>query len=580
MKNKLESAIFAIPNEVSHERKSKSQFLYYEKIADVHIVNFFMKLVTLLQHSYAHFMVFGMYFLSTTMAVFYIFKNRLPLAWDQSAYMQVSAQIGHAISRFDWLNVFKIFIWHDTWSNRPALHMLVGGIYASLTQFDMKLTVILSNMTWVAIIFYLIYKLSEYLQKNSGVLSVFLFSTSYGLLYLYRDFLSELALTAGVLLVLYAYIMSDHLEKRRWSILTALFMIFGALTKESFILYIFPIVIYSVLDFIYYKKYKSHDCCINWLIVFVMTSFVIAAFYIPIMDDLLRNMSDNVGNKVGKFFSRPYTKDSLHYYAVYLYFFSDLIFIPCLITSLGIATMYLLTGQIKKLNFKGEGLLLLVCVFFPLVVLTFFVTDTDVRFIFPILPFVLIFCSMMIRTLSWALKWLVMSFLCVASILNLVSSFIPIIWLPDMIHLGEFTIYRQHYNEGGPRGVKEMHIDVTGAIKDIFAFFRTYKIKEKRIGILPSLAYLNNNIMNSYAAMYDEHQYFLRVMSLDDLKGVDYVVTTDKVFTAAPWEKSGPLEFTSNAIMHGLQTEKYIVRYSKNISIDENRIYLVDLKKP
>lgn len=533
-----------------------------------------------INHSGDAFFLISMYILSTIMAVYYIIKCRLPLSWDQSAYLNVCAQIGHALSRNDWSKAFKIFVLHDQWSNRPGLHMLVGGIYAAIGHFNINIIVILSNMTWVALIFYLIYKLSEHLKQGSGVLSVFLFSCSYGLLFLYRDFLSELALTAGVLLVQYGYVMTNHLESRRWSLLTALFMIIGALTKESFVLYVFPIFIYSIFDFIIYKKYKNYDYCINWLMVFVFSSCVIAGFYLPIIHQLLGNMFDNVGSKVGQFFSRPYTKDNFHYYTVYLYFLSDLTFIPCVFISIATVLFYLLTGQITKLDLKQVGILLLLCIMFPVFVLTVFVTDTDVRFIFPLLPVVLIFCSTTIKTYSGGVQWAVISLFGIASIINITSSFVPIPWLPYMIHVGEFTIYRQHYNESGSRGIDKIQSNVTGAIEDIFLYLRTHQLTAKSIGILPSLAYMNNNIMDSYAALYEEPQHFVRIMRPQDLTNVDYVITTDKVFTAAPWETSSLLQPTFAMVMSKLYSGEYKEVYSKNITMDDNTLYFFAKETP
>lgn len=526
-----------------------------------------------------------MYTASTAMAIYFLIQNKLPLSWDQSGYMEVSAQLGHALRHFDLLSAAKTFIWHHQWANRPAMFMLSGGIFAALTNFDINLIVLLSNMFWVGLILVVTYKLSEYLQANSGLLSVFFLVSSYSIIFLYRDYFSELALTCGLLLVQYSYIKSEKLHNRRWSLYTLFFMITGALIKETFILYVFPLFIYSTSQFFYTSGYQDRIYWKNWALVFVVSALIVLLFYLPIMAPLLLNMADNVGSNVGRFYARPYAKNTINYYLVYLYYVSYItsilyFLIPCIAFILDYASKKHHKQEIS-FNMNNHGLIVALLLIGPVLVLTLFVTDANFRFIIPILPLFLILCSVIVQKLTYKLKTVVFYLLITLGLLNLITSITPVKSIPQLVTVGPWMIFGQHYYSksiGIHRlGFQGIDKDYTKVINEVFSALYSRDIKTARIGVLVAKALINVNVFRSYSAINNDQLIFKGFEQVSTLANTDYVITTDGDLSHDPKVNKKIVRDTNNYIMAGVKQGKFsLVQALTNPN--GSHLYIIDVR--
>ena len=524
-------------------------------------------------------LVFFMYIILTVMTVYYILHDKVPLSWDQSGYMTVSAQIGHALKESAFLKAIKIFIWHDVWSNRPGMFMFIGGVFAALSNFNPNLIVILSNMFWMFILVISTYKLSEYFKHESGLLSIFLIFSSYSIIFLYRDFGCDMALTAGVILVEALFFRSKKLLDLKWSLFTLLAIVFCALIKETFILYLFPIFIYSTIQLLYNPAYKNKRASSIYLIVYGCSFLIISSFYVPILIPLLKNMFDNIGSVVGDFYSRPYPKDSLNYYLVYLYFMSFITSILyVIIPILGWFLNIIFIKKQTKFKINENIILVLSLTVFPTIILTFFVVDTAFRFLLPVLPLTLICCSVITNSLSTLIKKIFVLLLIFVGCANAFSAISKISFLPIAFSIKGINIFQQHYNDssilGGRFGFSNMTNDYVSKVIDVIDILMQDGCKSCNTGVIVATPYLNENIFQSYAALSNKSIVFLGIGNVTDLSICDYIITTDgNKINYDPKVKDDKINQINYFVINGLKTSKF--RLIKKILLPDSTNLLI-----
>lgn len=471
-----------------------------------------------------------MYSILTLMTVYFLVCNQVPLSWDQSGYLRVAAQLGHALKNWHFLVAAKIFIWHDIWSNRPALHMLVGGIFASFSQFNVNCIVLFSNMFWVGCIIWGTFHLSEYLHKKTGLLSVFLLCSSYGIIFLFRDFYSELALTSGVLLTEYAFFRSNKLHDRKWSVVTLVCIFIAGLAKETFILYIAPLLACVLWELFYKKHYCNSTYRQNCVFVFLGATVPLMFIYLPIIVPLLQNAFNNIGQTVGQFYARPYAPHSIHYYFTYLYALSSITSSLYIIIAIVAYGVHRICKKKSCTAFNGNAFWIGLLLLSPMVVLTLFITNTSFRFIVPILPLLMIVCSSAIEQLPLLWRRITIGLVLAIGTINSVTTLIPVSALPNSIKIGPLTLFAQYYDADGTagerRGFRGIQQNYNHVVTHILTILRKQSLQNPKVGMLIAKAYLNTNILQSYTALHDIPLAFMTVESVDMIKNLDYVITT------------------------------------------------------
>lgn len=502
-----------------------------------------------------------MYIIVTGMAIYFIYKDKVPLAWDQSGYMTVVAQIGHALQKFQLYSVFKLFIHHNVWPNRPALFMLVGGIFASVTNFNINLIIILSNMFWVAILIYFTYKLSEYLLSNTGVLSVFMLISSSCVVSFYREFLIELPLAACIVMVQYLYFKSDKLLSQKWCYLLLSSFVIASLIKETCILYIFPLFVFSSYRLIFLPEYKTKAAKSNYFLVYGGSLLIVFLFYFPIFSPLLRNMFDNIGEAVGHAYARPYAKNSLDYYLVYFYGLFAITSFFYIIFPGVLLLIKLLKSKSISLVIKKNNIEILSLILFPIIILTICVTDTDTRFIMPILPIVLISSSIVINKNVFLVRNIVILLIVLIGTCSLITSMYPLKFIPATINIGRISVFQQSYYNSGLRSIREgfvgIDLNYVKIIQDVGILFNDKCNNKCRVGVLTATPQLNEPVFTSYAALQELPVRYEGFTSISSLNSFGYVITSIGDINFDPKVASQKINNVNSYIFAQVKNEHY-----------------------
>jgi len=522
-----------------------------------------------LKRNYQYLILAILWLSLTGITCYYLYLNRTPLSFDASGYLEVSGAIGHALNQLNLFQALKIFIHHDTWNNRPALYMFVGGIFAVFTRFNIFYTVLLSNMFWFGALCLLTYLIAENCRKNSGLLAVFMLVSSYGIIYMYRNFLSDVPLAVGVLWCIYTFIKYRQLSVRKWLYMYGLALILGALLKETFALYAFSIFLYHLMSEWKQARVSSHKglpylTFMQFIYFYLAVIALVSLFYLPIISNLLKNMLDNVGNDVGQYYARSFTKGSFNYYFVYIYLLSLIVSIcyfilPGVILLVDLLLNKVFKSDLYKFDTHWLSLLSVTC-FIPAFVLTCFVVDTDNRFLIPILPLLLIIVAALVINLhNSVLKLLAIGCLFVVGVANFISSIYYIPWLPQNITYGNVILFAQRAQDDA----NGLRYGVVNANQDwkihniLEAIYKDSKYEHSDIACLNSMIYLNTNILRSYAVFNYPNLNFYGFDSINALEYASYIVTTTSKLTDDPKLNVGKVAEINRYIFKELSAGKY-----------------------
>lgn len=456
---------------------------------------------------------------------YWIFLNNAPLSWDQSGYMTVTAQLGWAIKKLDFRQVICIFLHHDAWGNRPALFMLVGGFIFNIAGSSVKLIVFLSNTFWLGILTYSTFKLSMLFSRSQKVafIAVFIVLTSPGISILSRDYTVDLPLTAALTLFYYRLFVTDYFNKKIISLVFSL--IFLALIKESFALYVVPLFFMIFVYLIFGEVVNRQRRIINYIISSIVSILVLLIFYYPIFELAYANIVANVGESLGQYYSRGIEKTNINFYLYYIW---------VLLSDVGLSFLYfvILTYLIiiskKRLN-GYEQLFICSSLLFSIIGLTF-VTDVNFRFLVPLIPLVVVcFVSFISEVKHLALIITVVVFMGLFQFysylygLNLLSNY----------SIGYIKIWsNQEINTSGQRDglYNKTFYNVVPIIIDNIN--NKYNISDISLLIGSNSTFFNPNIFQSYMNLNLNKLPKLYngdiKLTLDEIEGYDVVIIKSK----------------------------------------------------
>lgn len=444
----------------------------------------------------------------------WIHENTVPLTWDQAGYMSVAGDIGHFILQGKIISAIHTFIHHNAWDQRPALSMLVGGLVLPFTGAIPHEIVWVSNIFWLGLLALSTFRISlRITNRFVGVLSVLLILTMPAIDAASRDFGVDLPLTASVAFVMWQLLSTDSFRNRIQSILFGIFFAFGMYAKETFILYaVLPILTYFVnivLDKTELRRTRLFNFCISALIALVL----VLPVYIPIVQPMLANVLSNVGTSTGQFYARAGSPASLAFYMVYLKYILTIgaSFLYVLIPVVASFISYIIetkTHGVQKLEMKIriETVSLLLWFSFPLAILTLFVTDTNYRFIMPILPVVAIgLAILMDKVRSKIVRYSAMGVLALVCIIQFIAQSFGLGWMPNAVSVNGFDVWNQFVQHdesitiGKPVRQEWPILPILQLISNNSAGYPT----PIWIGLLTNTPYLNENVIKEYASLYD-----------------------------------------------------------------------------
>lgn len=467
----------------------------------------------------------------------WIYLNNAPLSWDQSGYMTVTAQLGWAIKKLDFWQVIHIFLHHDVWGNRPALFMLVGGFIFNIAGSSVKLIVFLSNTFWLGILTYSTFKLSMLFSRSQKVafIAVFIVLTSPGISILSRDYTVDLPLTAALTLFYYRLFCTDYFKKNLIGFVAS--FIFLALIKESFALYIVPLIcmmfIYLLIGNIENKKIRLKHLLTSCAVSII----IISIFYYPIFEAAYANIIANVGESLGKYYSRGIEKTDINYYLYYVWL---------LCSSSGVSFIYIflifiviVLNKQEKLfdsDTKLNTLFLLLTLFSSILCLTF-ITDVNFRFAVPIIPLLVISFLAMVNDVRCFFKVLIVTI----GVIQLIGQLYSFNLLHYNVSIKNLQIWNVpvSYNYSGQRIGRPLEYFNNVVPEIVNNFADDGYIHTKKVFIVANSTYFNANILQSYLNLNNLVPYILNGdvnINVRELMTYDIIIIkTDKITTGCPF---------------------------------------------
>ena len=523
----------------------------------------------------------------TLITIYYLNINKTPLTYDAAAYCEISGLIGHQLHGFHFIKAFEIFIHHNPWGNRPGLYMFIGGFFAVLSNFNIELTVLFSNMFWFGLLIWFTYNIAQSCYGKGGILSAFMLITSYGVILMYRNFLLDIPLTVGVLFSLISFVKywKHEYSNSKDGVIFYGSLIIGALLKETFVLYAFPIFLYHLLSI--YKFQDKNSLLKQFMRYYLIVMAIVLLFYVPLLSQLIKNMVGNVTEEVGKYYARSFDKSSVAYYLAYFYLLSSFtsiyfVIMPIFFYALDLLIRYTNKIQITPKINECTILLCVVCIV-PVIILTVLVVDTDARFILPILPIILILMSNIINSV----KYIVLKTLCVICILligivNFTTSVKYVYWLPGKVTYEHFILFSQEvFSE-----VKTLRFGFTSSKQD----WKTREILEtlmalsgnKYINIanLTSMWYLSTNTLRAYSSFKDANLniYDIDINTLAGLEDAQYIITTNGKLTNDPKLSINKLNNINEYIFRQIKNDKYQIIQKYSLPNGDN-VYIIKNQK-
>lgn len=131
----------------------------------------------------------------------------------------------------------------------PPFFPFFAALTSKLLGISGIVPLVMSNIFFLAVTFLSLYGIGIKMgDRRLGVLASFILALCPMFFHLSRMFMLEIPLTAMVTLTLWLLLRSDGFKKTRWSVLTAVAVGCGLLTKQSFIIFFAGPALYSFLS--------------------------------------------------------------------------------------------------------------------------------------------------------------------------------------------------------------------------------------------------------------------------------------------------------------------------------------------
>lgn len=219
------------------------------------------------------------------------------------------------IKWWDSLKISNIFNWLGKEDPPPLIRYLAAILYIFFKN-NLPKFIILSNIPFMAILFFSIYQIGKKMHsKNVGLLSVLIISTLPIVFILSRLFYPEFPLAAMVTLSIYLLIQSRYFENKKYSLLFGLSFGLGVLTGGTY-----PLFVIGPLIYMLWKSRVMNDlkkdypniikCIISGVLLYLLLSL------------LFPNISKMISYNLIRFRAKPYYDNViLIYYSISLILF-------------------------------------------------------------------------------------------------------------------------------------------------------------------------------------------------------------------------------------------------------------------
>lgn len=192
----------------------------------------------------------------------------------------------------DSLKILNIFNWLGKENPPPLIRYLAAILYIFFKN-NLPKFIILSNILFMAILFFSIYQIGKKMRsKNVGLLSVFIISTLPIVFILSRLFYPEFPLAAMVTLSIYLLIQSRYFENKKYSLLFGLSFGLGILTKQDYLIFVIGPLIYTLWKSKVINNFKKESiniikCIVSGISLHLLLSLLFPNISKVIIHDLI-----------------------------------------------------------------------------------------------------------------------------------------------------------------------------------------------------------------------------------------------------------------------------------------------------
>lgn len=298
----------------------------------------------------------------------------------------------------------------------------------------------LSLSPYLIILIFFTYKLGELLQsKKFGLLSSIVLIGMPFLMSQTREYQLDFPLTSMVVMNAYLFFKSNFFRNNKYSILFGIGSGFGLLTKWTYIVFLFSVLILSVIKFL---KLKQKVILINLFLAFTILCFIAGPWYLSNISNLKDSYIKNIQNPLYiTHYKLSYLESLLFYFkALYL----DHLHLPYLILLLwGVA--YILVVLRKN---KNVFLILMFSVFYILIMPLYSIKEP--RYIEPITPFLAIIAVFWTQKIKHNyVRILLTAIILTISVFNYITFTFGIKSLPERLEYRVLNIPLLLYKQGG-----------------------------------------------------------------------------------------------------------------------------------
>lgn len=524
---------------------------------------------------------FIIYILVMGIVGYWIYLNNAPLSWDQSGYMVITAQLGWLLKKLQLKQLLHVFIHHEVWNQRPALFMLIGSIVFNIVGPNVKLIVFFSNAFWLAILSISTYKIMVLLSKNqkAACIALFIVLTCPSINILSRDYTVDLPLTAALTLFYLCYLKTNLFAQKSLSF--TLSLLFVALIKESFILYIFPLLLITFFYLNYTKLDEAKLRKRNFIISVIIPLSIMILVFSPIFSSMIANIVANIGNEIGRYYSRNISIDNINYYLVYIWIFISSSTGLSFIYSIFILIILLASlKEYKKISFTDNksSLFILFSIIISLLGLTF-ITDVDFRFIVPLIPIIVV---LLLSVVNWFLnkKFIIIMLVCCifCGSIQFIGQLFSYNVLERKFSIGYVTLWEIPERVDNALTIGEPKQNYSNRIPEVINFLILSNLIEHKILLIGNSIYFNINIFKSYFALNDKNIQIKDVPFKDDLDLLDYeviILKTKNIVAGCPFCDENRYQKMVDFVKNGVSTGSFylIKTYSLNDG-DDIQIYI------
>jgi len=167
---------------------------------------------------------------------------------------------------------------------RPPLFMIVSGIFLSFFQNPTIDLAVMSNMIFMLILLFSIYKIGKHLcNQNVGILSAFIVTMFPGIFGFSRVLMVEFALTAIVALTFVMLLLSRNFTNRKYSVLLGFTFAMGMLMKVTYPVFVIGPFLYTFFSFfrnVQSDKKIRHTAISNLIISICIAGLLSSIWYL------------------------------------------------------------------------------------------------------------------------------------------------------------------------------------------------------------------------------------------------------------------------------------------------------------